>query len=100
MVVTGNNPPYGVRCAPLKSKGVAAPTFIGFRRTVRSPCLAGVMRVCSLLLFTIWVTPEIELTKVALRGSSVLTQEFRGPQMGCNSSGSDRTQFTRIDQVT
>jgi hypothetical protein len=53
-----------------------------------------------LVLFTIWVTPESELAKVVLRGSSVLTQEFRGPQMGCDSTGSNRAQFMCIDQVS
>jgi hypothetical protein len=79
---------------------VEAPIFIGFPGDLSSPCLAGVLRVCLLVLFTIWVTPESELTKVGLRGSSVLTQEFRGPQMGCELTGSDRTQFTCIKQVT
>jgi hypothetical protein len=41
-------------------------------------------------LFTIWVTPEYQLAKFALRGSSVLPQDFRGPQMGSHSGGSIR----------
>src|SRR5215469_12409070 len=68
---------------PWKSKGVDAPIFIGLGITASDPCLAGVLRVCSFVLFTIWVTPENRLAKLALRGSSVLTQDFRGPQMGC-----------------
>jgi len=30
------------------------------------------------------VTPENQLAELALRGSSVLPQDFRGPQMGCS----------------
>ena len=35
----------------------------------------------------VWVTSENQLAKLALRGSSVLTQDFRGPRMGCHSGG-------------
>src|SRR6516225_3394895 len=70
---------------PWKSKGVDAPIFIGLGITASDPCLAGVLRVCSFVLFTIWVTPENRLAKLALRGSSVLSQYFRGPQMACDS---------------
>src|SRR6516162_13479 len=31
---------------------------------VCAPCLAGVLRVCSLVFFTIWVTPEGRLAKL------------------------------------
>src|SRR5215469_15806247 len=70
---------------PWKSKGVDAPIFIGLAITASDPCLAGVLHVCSFVLFTIWVTPENRLAKLALRGSSVLTQYFRGPQMASDS---------------
>src|SRR5215472_19367291 len=70
---------------PWKSKGVDAPIFMGLGMTATDPCLAGVLHVCSFVLFTIWVTPENRLAKLALRGSSVLTQYFRGPQMACDS---------------
>src|SRR5215472_18483005 len=70
---------------PWKSKGVDAPIFMGLGMTASDPCLAGVLHVCSFVLFTIWVTPENRLAKLALRGSSVLTQYFRGPQMACDS---------------
>src|SRR5215467_2619974 len=58
---------------------------MGLGMTASDPCLAGVLHVCSFVLFTIWVTPENRLAKLALRGSSVLTQYFRGPQMARDS---------------
>src|SRR5215831_3026072 len=58
---------------------------MGLGMTASDPCLAGVLHICSFVLFTIWVTPENRLAKLALRGSSVLTQYFRGPQMACDS---------------
>jgi hypothetical protein len=39
-----------------------------------------------LLLITIWVTPENQLAESTLRGSSVLTQDFRRSQMACSVS--------------
>src|SRR5213594_2166245 len=50
--------------------------------TCSAPCLAGFLSLCSLLLFTVWVTSENQLAKLVLRGSSVLPQDFRGPQTG------------------
>jgi len=67
------------------SYGVEAPILLGSAMSSSAPCLAGFLPLCSFLLFTVWVTPENQLAKVALRGSSVLTQDFRGPQRGCHS---------------
>src|SRR5262249_23085176 len=63
---------------PWKSKGVDAPIFIGLGITASDPCLAGVLRVCSFVLFTIWVTPENRLAELALCGPSVFTPYFLG----------------------
>src|SRR5262249_18140395 len=62
--------------------------------TASAPCLAGVLSISICLLFTVWVTPENQLAELALHGSSVLTQDFRGPQMG-----GSRSQATRPNGV-
>jgi len=46
--------------------------------------LARVLSLCSFVLITVWVTPESQLAELALLGFSVLSQDFRGPQMGCS----------------
>ena len=79
---------------------MAAPIFIGIRRTVSSPCLPRILRVSSFVLFTIWVTLESERMKLLLRGSSVLTQEFRGPQMGAIRLAQTETNSRCIAKVT
>jgi hypothetical protein len=63
------------------------------------PCLARLFSLCSLLLITIWVTPENQLAKFALRGSSVLSQVFRGPQMGFSVRRGDAVQPLCISQL-
>src|SRR6185437_14713004 len=63
---------------------------MGFGVTASDPCLADVFRVCSFLLFTIWVTPGNQFAKLALRDSSVLTQDFRGSPNGCPHLGRRR----------
>src|SRR2546426_5044451 len=50
--------------------------------TSSPPCLAGFFSLCSFLLFTVWVTSANQLAKSALRGSTVLPQDFRGPPTG------------------
>src|ERR1700730_16374000 len=49
--------------------------------TPSGPCLAAFFSLCSFVLITIWVNPENQLGKLSLRGSSVLPQDFRGPQV-------------------
>src|SRR5215470_5966145 len=73
---------------------------MGLGMTASAPCLVRVLRVCSFVLFTIWVTPENQLAKLALRGSSVLPQDFRGLQMECNRRFSDPVQVTCINRLT
>src|SRR6185295_4992622 len=99
MVTTGNSLPYAVRFLPSKSYGVEAPILLGPAMSSSAPCLAGFLPLCSFLLFTVWVTPEDQLAKVALRGSSVLTQDFRGPQMGASFRRADLAQFLCIRQL-
>ena len=53
------------------------------------------------VLFTIWVAPENRLAKFALRGSSVLTQDSRGPQMvGVIQADQDAFRFTCINRLS
>src|SRR6516164_10881068 len=99
MVATGNNPPQAVRFLPWKSNGVDARILLGSEITASAPCLAGVLSVSFFLLITIWVTPENQLAELALRGSSVLTQDFRGPQMGSVRRSVDSPQPTCINQL-
>src|SRR5215471_12762892 len=67
--------------------------------TASAPCLAGVLSISFCLLFTVWVTPENQLAEFALRGSSVLTQDFRGPQMGFTPRRSRTAQFACISRL-
>ena len=48
--------------------------------TSSGPSLTGLFSLCFFQFFTVWVTPENRLAKLALRGSSVLPQDFRGLQ--------------------
>jgi predicted component of viral defense system (DUF524 family) len=61
--------------------------------------LALLLSICFLLLITVWVTPENQLAELALRGSSVLTQDFRGPQMGFSLRQSRTAQFACISRL-
>jgi hypothetical protein len=78
---------------------VAAPIFIGLRRTAPSPCLTRVLQVLVCVVHHLGI-PESELTKLLLRGSSVLTQEFRGPQMGAIRLAQTETNSRCIAKVT
>jgi IstB-like ATP binding protein len=51
-------------------------------------------------LITVWVTSENQLAKFAVRGSSVLTQGFRGPQAGMDFRLAGPAQFLCIRQLT
>src|SRR5450755_2808595 len=68
--------------------------------TAAAPCLAGLLSLCFFLLITVWVTPENQLAKLALRGSSVLPQDFRGPQMGFHFRWGGNAQFLCIIQLS
>ena len=72
---------------------------MGFGVTALAPCLADVLRVCSSVLFTIWVAPENRLAEVALRRSSVFTQDFRGPQMALRLGLLRTIQFTCVTRL-
>ncbi len=62
------------------------------------------------MLIAIWVTPENQLARFELRGSSVLPQDFRGPQMACRSGevgwstsvhkGTDNTNWEELGVQT
>src|SRR5262249_54497692 len=58
------------------------------------------LSICFLLLITVWVTPENQLAELALRGSSVLAQDFRGPQIGFSLRQSRTAQFACISRLT
>jgi len=66
--------------------------LLGPAMTASAPCLAGALSISFIVLFTVWVTPENQLAELALRGSSVLTQDFRGPQMGWVMQSGDSAQ--------
>src|ERR1700674_1866292 len=100
IVATGNRPPYAVRFLPSKSYGVEAPILLGSPTSSPAPCLTDPLSLCSFLLITIWVTPESQLAKFALRGSSVLHQDFRGPQVGFSVRRGDPAQPLCISQLT
>src|SRR5260370_42594876 len=68
--------------------------------TASAPCLAAFFSISFLLLITVWVTPENQLAELALRGSSVLPQDFRGPQMGVVSQTVGRAQTACISRLT
>src|SRR5450755_4563025 len=68
--------------------------------TAAAPCLAGLLSLCFFLLITVWVTPENQLAKLALRGSSVLPQDFRGPQVGFHFRWGGNAQFLCIIQLS
>jgi len=51
------------------------------------------LSLCLFLLITVWVTPENQLAKLALRGSTVLPQDSRGPPMGFAFSRAGNAQF-------
>src|SRR5258708_21606816 len=67
--------------------------------TASAPCLAAFFSISFLLLITVWVTPENQLAELALRGSSVLPQDFRGPQMGVVSQTVGRAQTACISRL-
>src|SRR5205809_7352010 len=50
-----------------------------------------VLSISFFLFITVWVTPENQLAELALRGSSVLTQDLRVPKWG--ESGNQPTRF-------
>src|SRR5690348_15197310 len=100
IVATGNSPPYAVRFLAPKSYGVEAPILLGSGITASAPCLAGVLWISFFLLITVWVTPENQLAEFLLRGSSVLTQDFRGPQMGCLRRSGDSAQRACINRLS
>src|SRR6516225_5831410 len=99
MVATGNNPPYAVRFLLSKSYGVEHPILFISGITASAPCLAGLLSVSFFLLITVWVTPENQLAELALHGSTVLTQDFRGPQMGWFSRSADSTRAPCISRL-
>src|SRR5215831_16716970 len=91
------------RCTSNRSiprcNGVEAPILLGSDLTSSGPCLALLLSICFLLLITVWVTPENRLAELALRGSSVLTQDFRSPQMGFSLRQSRTAQFACISRL-
>jgi hypothetical protein len=78
---------------------VEAPILLGSAITSSAACLPGCLSLCFFLLITVWVTPENQLAKLALRGSSVLPQDFRGPQMGFAFRWAGVAQFLCIIQL-
>jgi hypothetical protein len=53
---------------------------MGLGITASTPCLPGVLRLMLVFVVHHLGDSENQLAKVTLRGSSVLTQDFRGPQ--------------------
>src|ERR1017187_3498531 len=85
---------------PWKSKGVAAPIFMGFGVTSSAPCLAGVFGVYSFLFVTIWVAPENRARELRTRGPTVLTQDSQESQMGRMLTPSTEDQISCISRLS
>ena len=68
-------------------------------RETSAPCLAGVLSISFSLFITVRVTPENQLAEVVLRGSSVLAQDFRGPQMGWFRKLADSAQKMCVSRL-
>ena len=62
----------------------------------RSPKFIGLCDISFNPLFTVWVTSENQLAKLALRGSSVYRRIF-GPKMGVSFMRADPAQFLCLD---
>jgi hypothetical protein len=69
---------------------------MGLRKNSICPLSGGGLSVSFFLSITVWVTPENQLAELALRGSSVLTQDFRGSQMGSVRRPADPPQTACI----
>src|SRR6202050_5147872 len=100
LVATRNTPPKAVPFLASKLYGVEALISLGSALTSPTPCLAGLLSLCSVLLITICVTAESQLARVPLRGSSVLHQDFRGPQVGFSIRRGDPAQTLCISQLS
>src|SRR5260370_38023296 len=100
MVGSGSSTATAVRSLASKSNVVPAPILLGSATNSSSPCLTGLFSLCFLLFFTVWVTPENRLAKLALRGSSVLPQDFRGPQTCPDLRQAGTAQFLCINRLS